>query len=216
MTEPGQALAPGPPAGARRPLVTIALMALPLVLAIAAEAAWISVVGGLFQEYALRDPILGIVPLVGFVAFGVLAARLVGVRLGARWPLVAAGLCLAGGAIGWLSSPHALEFLRGRAARRCPGGQPRRLARGARDRPRLRPCALAAQRSRPSPTSSAPGCRGSPWPRSLGGMVAEPFRSRFLTDAIVASIVFATSATLALALTQADGRRREFRLRLAA
>ena len=36
----------------------------------------------------------------------------------------------------------------------------------------------------------------------VGGMVAEPFRGRFLADAIVASIVFATTATLALALTR--------------
>ena len=36
----------------------------------------------------------------------------------------------------------------------------------------------------------------------VGGVVAEPFRGRFLADAIVAVIVFATTATVALALTR--------------
>ena len=51
---------------------------LPLGLVIVAEAAWISVVAGLVQEFALREPTLGIMPLAAFVAAGVVAARRVG------------------------------------------------------------------------------------------------------------------------------------------
>ena len=177
------------------------LVALPLGLAIVAEAAWISVVGGLFQEYALRDASLGILALVGFVAFGVLAARLIGMRLGARWPLVAAVLCLAGGAVGWLSSPHALALLRaglsGDALAANPAGWLAALAiaRGfAHARLPLSEQTLAHLLGL--------GVPGLAFAAVLGGMVAEPFRGRFLNDAIVASIVFATSATLALALTR--------------
>ncbi len=177
------------------------LVALPLGLAIIAEAAWISVVAGLFQEYALRVPTLRIVPLTGLVAFGVLAARLIGVRLGDRWPLVAAGLCLAGGVSGWLSSPEALASLRagspGEALAANPAGwlAAVAIARGyAHARLQLSEETLG--------NLLGVGVPGLAFAAIAGGMVTEPFRGLFLTDAIAASIAFATSATLALALTR--------------
>lgn len=185
----------------RHPFVAAALVALPLGLAIVAEAAWISILAGLVQEYALRDPSLGIVALVGFVAVGALTARLVGVRLGARWPIVAAGVCLAGGAIGWLSSAEALAALRAGspigALAENPGGwlAAFAIARGfAHARVPLSEPTLAHLLGL--------GVPGLAFAAVVGGMVAEPFRGRFLGDAIFASILFATSATLALALTR--------------
>jgi Domain of unknown function (DUF4129) len=186
---------------ARRRRAFAILAALPLGLAIVAEAAWISVVAGLVQEYALRDGSLGIVPLAGFVGFGALAARVVGHRLGSRWPLVAVGLCLAGGAVGWLSSPAALESLGAGALSDAvaanPGGWLAALAiaRGF----------AHARLPLSEPTLGhllGLGVPGLALAAVAGGMVAEPFRARFLTEAIVASIVFATCATLALALTR--------------
>jgi hypothetical protein len=184
----------------RRPVMAV-LVVLPLGLAIIAEGAWISVVAGLFQEYALRAPTLGIVPLVGLVAFGVLAARLIGVRLGDRWPLVAAGLCLAGGVIGWLSSPEAIASLRvgslGDALAANPAGwlAAVAIARGfAHARLPLNEATLGNLLG-----AAVPGLAVA---AIVGGMVTEPYRGLFLTESIVASIAFVTSATLALALTR--------------
>jgi uncharacterized protein DUF4129 len=184
----------------RLPVMSI-LVALPLGLAVIAEAAWISVVAGLVQEYALRAPTLGIFPLVGFASFGVLAARLIGPRLGDRWPLVAAGLCLAGGAVGWLNSAEALASLRAGALGDALAANPAgwlaavAIARGfAHARLPLSEATLG--------NLLGAGVPGLAFAAIIGGMVTEPFRGQFLRDAIVASIAFATSATLALALTR--------------
>jgi hypothetical protein len=185
----------------RRRSVPAVLVALPLGLAIIAEAAWISVVAGLVQEFALQEPHLGIASFAAFVVAGVLAARLVGVRLGKDWPLAAAGICLAGGAIGWLSAPEVQALLRvgavGEALATNPAGWLAALAiaRGfAHARVPLREATLAHL--------LAAGIPGLAVAAIIGGVVADPFRSRFLADAIVASIVFATCATLSLALTR--------------
>ncbi len=200
MTLPGST--PDPSAEpARGRLTKAVLVALPLGLAIVAEAAWISVVAGLVQEFSLHEPSLGIAQLAGFVVVGVLAARLVGARLGERWPTAAAGLCLAGGAVGWLSSPEVRAVL-------GAGGPGAALAANAGGW--LAGLAIArgfahARLPLSEPTLAhllGAGIPGIAIAAIAGGMVAEPFRGRFLTDAIVASIVFATSATLALALTR--------------
>lgn len=188
-------------AASPRRLSPTALVALPLVLATIAEAAWISVVAGLVQEFSLHEPSLGIAPLAGFVVVGVVAARLVGGRLGDRWPLAAAALCVAGGVVGWLSSADTLLALRSVSLRDAlaanPGGWLAGLAvaRGfAHARLPLGEATLAHLLGGGIPLLALAAI--------AGGMVAEPFRSRFLADAIVASIIFATSATLSLALTR--------------
>src|SRR5436190_5335061 len=77
----------------------------PVVLIALAEAAWISVAAGLLQEFSLHDPGLGIPALVPFVLAGIAFARLLGPRLGSRWPAVGFALVIGSGAVGWLSSP---------------------------------------------------------------------------------------------------------------
>ena len=47
----------------------------PLGLAVIAEAAWISVAGGLLAEFTLQQPVLGIPALAGFVVAGIVAAH---------------------------------------------------------------------------------------------------------------------------------------------
>ncbi|HZC31717.1 MAG TPA: hypothetical protein VE640_00370, partial [Candidatus Bathyarchaeia archaeon] len=78
--------APGPgPAGVRpaaarslaRAATTIVALA-PVGLVVVAEAAWISVVGGLLQEFAFREPVLGIPAFAALVVVGIVTARLVG------------------------------------------------------------------------------------------------------------------------------------------
>ncbi len=144
---------------------------------------------------------MSIATLTAFVAAGVVAARVVGPRLGERWPLVGLGLCLAGGAAGWLSSPEARAALGvgalGDALAANPGGWLAALAI-------LRGFAHARL-----PLSEetigrllGAGVPGLAIAAIVGGMVAEPFRGQFLGDAIVAVIVFATTATVALALTR--------------
>ena len=207
MTGPA-GVAAGPAAGAgavepgpvRRVLGRL-FVALPLLFAIVAEAAWISVLAGLAQEYSLHEPGLGIAALAGFVAFGVVAARTLGVRLGDRWPTAGALLCLGGGLVGWLSAPDVREALAtdgfAVAITTHPAGWLGTLAvaRGfAHARLPLSEPTLAHLLGLGVPTLALAAI--------IGGMVAEPFRGRFLGEAILASIVFMTSATLALALTR--------------
>lgn len=177
------------------------LTAIPLALVIVAEAAWISVVAGLVHEFTLHSPTTGIASLAAFVATGVLAARLLGPRLGDRWPLVGLGLCVAGGAAGWLASPEARATLGGGALGDAlaanPGGWLVALAilRGfAHPRLPLNEESLGSL--------LGAGVPGLALAAIVGGVVAEPFRGQFLADAIVAAILFATSVTLALALTR--------------
>jgi hypothetical protein len=193
--------APAPAPSPRRQRAIALLPALPLALVIIAEAAWISVVAGLVQEFTLHPPTTGIASLAAFVATGVIAARVVGPRLGERWPLVGLGLCVAGGVAGWLSSPEARVPLGvgavGDSLAANPGGWLAALAI-------LRGFAHARL-----PLSEetigrllGAGVPGLAFAAILGGVVAEPFRGQFLADAIVAVITFATTATLALALTR--------------
>ena len=175
--------------------------AVPLVLVVVAEAAWISVIAALVQEYALRNTVLGITSLVLFVAAGVGAARLLGRRLGDRWPLVALALTVCGAAIGWLASPETRAALGnddlGRALAAHPGGWLAGVAV-------LRGFAYARL-----PVAEATvarlltlGIPGLAVAAIAGGAVTEPWRGLFLADALVASIVFAASATLVLAFAR--------------
>jgi hypothetical protein len=149
----------------------------------------------------LHSPTTGIASLAAFVATGVLAARLLGPRLGDRWPLVGLGLCVAGGAAGWLASPEARAALGGGALGNAlaanPGGWLVALAilRGfAHPRLPLNEESLGSL--------LGAGVPGLALAAIVGGVVAEPFRGQFLADSIVAAILFATSVTLALALTR--------------
>ena len=173
----------------------------PVVLAILAEAAWITVVAGLLQEYVLAVPILDLPALAVIAAAGAIVATVAAPRLGGRWPVSAAILTLGIGAAGWLAAPDAraalvrvdlvaaigahpggwlagLAFLRGTAYHRVPISEPR-LAR-----------------------MLAIGIAGLAVAAIAGGMISEPWRGRFLADALIGTTVFAASATLGLALAR--------------
>ena len=173
---------------------------LPVALVIVAEAAWISVVGGLLQEYALREPVLGIPELAAFVTAGSLAARFIGRPLGARWPFVALGLIVVAAIVGWLTAPGARAALDGGigpAIAAHPAGWLAGMAV-------LRGFAHARLPLAESSVTHllALGVPGLVFMTIVGGLIADPFRSRFLADALSASIVFIVAATLALALVR--------------
>jgi len=187
-----------PSRGSRAPSTIVGLV--PVALVVVAEAAWISVAAGLLEEFAFHEPVLGIPAIAVFVVAGIVAARLLGRRLGGRWPMVALALIALAGTVGWLASPTAratlgeglgpaiaahpagwmagLALLRGFAHAQLPlleGTIARLLGLGV---PGLAGCAI------------------------VGGVIGEPFRSRFLGDTLGASIVFIVAATLALAMTR--------------
>ena len=191
------ATAPGPAALAR------AIRFVPVVLAVVAEGAWISVVAAFLQELLLRDASLGLGPFVAASAIGVVATRTVGRRWPEQWPLAGLGLLVGGAVVGLLASPDAraalaaghlgfdgalganpgglllgLAVLRGMSHAHLPLADDRlgRLLMGG-----AIAVALAA---------------------AIGGVVTEPYRSRFEADALIATVVFLASILLALALTR--------------
>jgi hypothetical protein len=173
----------------------------PLGLAIVAEAAWISVAGGLIAEFTLHEPSLGIPALVAFVLVGVLAARFVAPRAGERWPSIALFLAAVCGLVGWLSSPEALATLTTLGVIPALGVNPAGWI-----------AALAVVRGfAHAKTPVSAGTLGTLFgfgvpslaiAAVVGGMIAEPYRARFLADATVAVVVFAGSVTLALAIAR--------------
>jgi hypothetical protein len=182
--------------------VNIVVELAPLALIVVAEAAWISVVTGLLQEFSLHDPGLGIPALVPFVLAGVAVARWLGPRLGDRWPIVGLGLVVGSGAIGWLSSPLTRDAFGegiGAALAAHPGGWFAGLAL-------LRGFAHARIPLAEETVTNllAIGVPGLAVAATLGGLIVDPFRTRFLDDSLVAAIVFVAAAVLALALTRLD------------
>lgn len=178
--------------------------AVPIGLAIVAEAAWISAVAGLFQEYVLRDPTLTIPELASFVLAGTLASRFLTNRFGERWPPAAMALVIGAALAGLFASPEARAAIEaggigaiGQAIAVHPGGVLAGLAvlRGfghaylARDEDRLG-------------RLFGGGLVAIALTAIAGGLVTEPWRAHFLAQVLVASVVFASTATLALALTR--------------
>ena len=197
--------APSRRAGGRSPrfVATVAIV-VPLLLTILAEAAWIAVVAGLLQEYALREPAIGLPQLAAFVLTGVLTARLLAGRLGLRWPLVSLGLIASGAAIGLLLAPSArtavdaggLQGL-GAAIGANPGGLFAGLAV-------LRGFSHARQPLREDTLGRmfGGGVVAIAFAAMAGGLVTEPWRSPYLADVLTDSLVFTATAVVALALTR--------------
>lgn len=185
----------------------------PVALVVVAEAAWVSVVSGFVQELRLQAPVLGIPVMAVFVAAGVVAARNLGWRLGPAWPLVGLVLSLLAGLLGWLIAPEARAALAAgdpaTAIAENPGGWVAGLAM-------LRGYANAR-----FPITAATvthmlqlGIPGLALIAVFGGAVVEPWRGIFLTDTLVAAVLFVGCGTLAATFARqraADADQRDWR-----
>jgi hypothetical protein len=178
----------------------------PLALAILAEAAWVSVLAALVQEYDLRLPVLDVSSLIVFVLAGLVTSRVLGIRLGGRWPAVALALSVLAAFVGVFVAPASRSAL--------GSGGLSGLAAAFGENPGGLVAGLAFLRG------IAWGHAGLPLPedrltRLLGGgvivvalaalagsLVTEPWRSRFLSDALGAGLIFGAAAIVALALTR--------------
>lgn len=183
-----------------RPAIGAIVELAPVAFVVIAEAAWISVLGGLIQEFSQHDPVLIIPGLAVFVASGIVAARLLGPRLAARWPIVALGLVALGGLAGCLLAADARTALAngvGPALAAHPGGIVAGLAV-------LRGFAHARLPLAEGTVTRllSVGVPGLALAALLGGAIGDPFRARFLADALGGSIVFVAAAVLALAFAR--------------
>jgi hypothetical protein len=173
----------------------------PLALTIVAEAAWISIVGGLIAEFTLQEPSVGIGALAAFVTVGVVAARVLAGPTGDRWPSIALFLVALGGLIGWLSSPAALATLRTHGVFPALAVNPAGWVAG------LAVLRGYAHANLPVSASTLGTMFGVGVPclalaALAGGMIAEPYRATFLAEATVAVFVFAGASILALAIAR--------------
>jgi hypothetical protein len=195
----GPAFVPG-----RAPRIAGVIGILPTALALIAEAAWVTIVAGLLQAFTLHPPVLAYGWFLAVTVTGVVVTRLLEPRTGPRWPVVAAGLAIATGAIGWLVAPDvrgiladqglagigpaiaaniggwlgSVAFVRGVAHARLPA-DPRRIGN-----------MLGV---------AVPGLAAL---AIVGGMVGEPFRGAFLGEAQAEVVLFLLAGITALALSR--------------
>jgi hypothetical protein len=196
------AIPPPAAASARRTSITgTALDLVPLGLAIVAEAAWITVAGGLVAEYTLQEPHLGIWTLTLFVVAGVVAARVLGPAAGDRWPSIALLLVAIGGLVGWLSAPAARAALVTFGVIPALGINPAGWVAGIAVLRGFTHARLPISAGTLA-TLFAVGVPSLAVAALAGGMIAEPHRARFLADATVAVVVFAGCSILALAIAR--------------
>ena len=202
----GGVVGPGPGAPATRgaavPVAGRVLAALPTLLALVAEGAWVAVLYALLRGAAQEEIQLGPLVFAGFAGAGLLVGRALAPRLGDRWPVgavVAAGLATA---VGWLSDAGTWSALLSTEQVSVLGTNPGGWLTGL---------AFVRGLAYVRPPSSA-GAVPSPMPIALpliavafliGGMIAEPGRSAFLDAALVSTVVFVASSTLAVALGRA-------------
>jgi hypothetical protein len=173
----------------------------PVILAIVAEAAWITVVAGLLQEYVLAYPTIELPVLAAAVGLGAVTARLLGPRLGDHWPVSAAVLTIGLGAAGWLLAPDARAALGGGDLARALGIHPGGWLVGVAFLRGTAYSRLPISEPRLSRLLGV-GIAGLALSAIAGGMISEPWRGRFLADALTGTTVFAASATLGLSLVR--------------
>ena len=176
----------------------------PTLVALVAEAAWIAVLADLLQAFVLRVPVLGLPAFLLAAVLGLAATRTLGPRLGERWPWTAVWLAAGAGAVGWLAAPEVRAILAergidgaGPALAANPGGWVAAVAfvRG------VAHARLPAD-PRTIDTVLGLGVPGLALTAIVGGMVADPWRGRFLAEAQAGVMVFLVAGILALALSR--------------
>jgi hypothetical protein len=185
--------------------------AVPLALVIVAEAAWVSVLAGLVQAVGLHPGALGLATFIAFVAAGAVLARLVGRRLGERWPTIGLALTLVAAVIGWLIPEETRAAMAQGGLEAAIGASPGGFVAG------LALLRGYAHASLPLAESTVERLLAIGFPvvalaALLGGAVAEPARSAFQADAFGAAIVLAGTTALALPLVRLTSVGRRDRL----
>jgi hypothetical protein len=175
---------------------------LPLGLAFIAEAAWLSVLGGVVQGFVKADPVVGLLPMTAFVAAGAVCARLAGPRLGAWWPLAVVGLTIAGSLAGVMLSAGAQAIVSARGLGAIGDALLVNLGGVLAGAAVLRGTAygvagISAERLERLLVAGMALIVGA---AVVGGLAVEPWRGRFIADAALAALVFVTAGTVALAL----------------
>ncbi len=185
---------------AGRPIV---VELVPAALAVTAEGAWVAVLYALVEAAAAGPFVVGPLGMVLAAAGGFAAARLLARRLGERWPMVALGLVLGAGVLGWLADPTVRTFLADGAPDRAtfthPGGWLAGLAflRGI---AHARPSTSGAVLER----LMVVGLPALAIPLLVGGMLAAPRWERFVAEATPAILLFIVSGTVGLAVRRLD------------
>jgi Domain of unknown function (DUF4129) len=174
---------------------------IPLVLVIVGEAAWISVVSGVVQEYALGDPVLGIPLLAAFVTLGVAVARFVGRRAGNRWPPIALVVAVLGVVAGCLVSADARAHLASGDVAGFLSADPGCWLAGLAVVRGYAHAELPLAEATVTRLISA-GLPGIAVLAILGGAIAEPWRGRFLDSTFTAAATFAATSIVASALVR--------------
>ncbi len=198
----GRALAGRRAAGDRA--VSAAIVLLPTILAVLAEAAWVSVLASLLQAFTLHPPAFGYAWFLAATVLGLLAARILPPRLGDRWPIAAAGLAIACAAVAWLWSAE----VRAIVAAQGLGGLGDAIAAN------LGAWLIAVAFVRGIPHARLPedpnrianllglAIPGLAVVAMIGGMVGEPYRGTFLAGAQAEVLLFLVAGILALSLSR--------------
>jgi hypothetical protein len=173
----------------------------PVAFAVVAEGAWVTVASSLVQTYALVDIVIGLPAMIVIAAAGAILARLVAPRAGDRWPILASGLTIAAGTAGWLVAPDVRAALAAGLPVAALGANPGGWFAGLALLRGFRHSRLPLDESSLALVLGL-GIPGLAFAAIAGGMIAEPFRGRFLAETLVAATIFAASATLALALAR--------------
>lgn len=175
----------------------------PAVLAVAAEGAWVAVLYALVQAASGGSFVLGTVSMVLAAGLGLVAARVLGPRVGPRWPALTLALTLGGALAGWLADPAVIAAVADGSLSRAlfthPGGWLVGLAvlRGtAHARPQTSAAVLETLMTVGLPVLAVPVL--------LGGMLAAPRWDAFIAAATPSILLFVVSGTVALAVRRLD------------
>ena len=195
--------APATTAVRRRPVVE-AFAAVPTALALVAEAAWVAVVAGMLQAFTLHPAPVGYPWFLLAAVAGLVAARTLERRAADRWPLIAASLAVAVGAVGWLLSPTVRSILAAQGMDGLEAAIAANLAGWFGAVAFVRGIAHARLPADPRRIGNVLGLAvpGLAIAAIVGGMVGEPFRSRFLGEAEPEVLLFLVTAIVALAFAR--------------
>ena len=179
------------------------LTAVPLVIALIAESAWLAALAGPLNAFAHRGPVFEPVAAVVFLVAGIALSRALSRRFERRWPVIALGLSLVAAGVGVGLAPEARDtFVAGgvgAALAANPGGLLAGLAL-------LRGIGWA-HTGLPVPEDRLSRLLGGGSvaivaAAIIGALTLDPWRTAFLGTVLGYGLVFVSTAILALALTR--------------